>query len=103
MNRTLKKRLTRNARELNSARYKRDLGWIAECYEQIAITVDKIYQTADATIALEFERVLIAGEQNGINKTSNTHKSISEHLRRLAKAQRADAEQKNAPNRIHLS
>ncbi len=101
MNRILKKRLTQDARELNSARRKRDPNWIAECYEQIAITVGKIYQTADATIALELERVLIAGEQNGISKTSNTHKAISEHLKRLAKAQRADSAQRKNPRKYH--
>lgn len=101
MNISLIDELNTGEDELNSARRMRDYDWIAECYGQIAVTVEKLYKTQNATIALELERVLIAGEQNGIRKTSKTHSAISEHLKRIDKAQKADVAQIKNPRKYH--
>ncbi len=88
-------------RELNSARRRHDPNWIAECYEQIAATLGGLSEAKNATTALEIENTLIAGEQNGIGKTSSTHRTINAHLKGIARAQEADAVQKKNPRKYH--
>lgn len=94
-------KLVQDMHELNNARRVRNYRKIAKCYEQIAATVNGLYAEPGATMALRIERTLIAGEQNGINKTQNTHQAISDHLRRIGKAQEADISQSKNPRKYH--
>ncbi len=101
MNKALIKKLTRSIQNLNNARRIRDHGEIAKRYERITSVVGELYTTNSVTTTLAVENALISGEQNGIPKTSNTHKTIGQYLSRIAKAQEADAEQKRNPEKYH--
>ncbi len=94
-------KLAESVQELNNARHRRDQNWIIECYEQIVENLEELSEAKSATTALEVENTLIAGEQNGIRKTSGTHKTINVHLKNIARAREADAVQRKNPRKYH--